>query len=113
MPNDPVPESAQAVLLKTALEPAVMLYALEFRRKSWEELLPLVRQANQDLQLNAEYVLFPSKKPGRTAAGFNALARALAVLSFAPGGVTLFGLHFENKLEEDHAREESREHDGQ
>jgi hypothetical protein len=31
---------------------------------------------------------------------FNGLARALAVLSFVPGGVTLFGSHWETKTEE-------------
>lgn len=33
-----------------------------------------------------------------TADVFNQVARAVAVLSFNPGGVTLFGQHFETKL---------------
>jgi hypothetical protein len=36
--------------------------------------------------------------PGESAKAFNALARGIAALSFAPGGVTTFGMHFEAKL---------------
>jgi hypothetical protein len=39
-------------------------------------------------------------KKGEVAEIFNGLARALAVLSFFPGGVTLFGSHWETKIEE-------------
>jgi hypothetical protein len=36
------------------------------------------------------------KKPGETAKVFNALAESIGVLSFAPGGVTAFGNHWES-----------------
>jgi hypothetical protein len=39
--------------------------------------------------------LFMSKKDHKAAHQFNALAEVLAILSFCPGGVHAFGLHFE------------------
>jgi hypothetical protein len=44
-----------------------------------------------------EDLLFRSKVPGQTATLFNKLAFAIAVLSFQPGGITTFGLHFESQ----------------
>ena len=40
------------------------------------------------------------KKAGESAGVFNAVAQGIAVLSFAPGGITLFGQHWETKREE-------------
>jgi hypothetical protein len=40
-------------------------------------------------------LLFKSKKAGDTAKVFNILADGLARLSFVPGGVDIFGMHFE------------------
>lgn len=37
-------------------------------------------------------ILYRARKRGDTARAFNALARGLAVLAYAPGGVTAFGL---------------------
>lgn len=45
---------------------------------------------------HGDNILFRSKKSGETAKAFNALAEALAFLSFAPGGVKLFGCHWES-----------------
>ncbi len=39
--------------------------------------------------------LFSTKKDHKAARQFNTLAQGLAVLSFVPGGVTLFGIHFQ------------------
>lgn len=44
-----------------------------------------------------EDLLFRSKVPGQTATLFNKLAYSIAVLSFQPGGITIFGLHFESQ----------------
>ncbi|MEK6609189.1 MAG: hypothetical protein AABZ30_16140 [Myxococcota bacterium] len=39
--------------------------------------------------------MFGGGKPGEVADLFNRTAKAIAVLSFAPGGVTVFGQHWE------------------
>jgi hypothetical protein len=50
---------------------------------------------------HGDELLFKSEKPGRTAELFNRTAHAIAVLSFCPGGVTLFGATFEANREHD------------
>jgi len=45
---------------------------------------------------SADAVLCGSKQPGAIASFFNKLAEAMAVLSFCPGGIELFGLHYES-----------------
>jgi hypothetical protein len=44
-------------------------------------------------------LLYKSKKPGETARYFNQLADAVSVLAFQPGGITVFGQHYEAKNE--------------
>jgi len=50
-------------------------------------------------------ILFRSKRKGATASAFNALAEGIAILSFAPGGVKVFGGHWETKSLDDLADE--------
>lgn len=45
--------------------------------------------------IGSEDILFRSKKPGDTAKAFNLLAESVALLSFCPGGVRVFGSHFD------------------
>lgn len=40
-------------------------------------------------------LLFKSKQKGKTAKGFNVLVDSLARMAFFPGGVKIFGMHFE------------------
>jgi hypothetical protein len=47
-----------------------------------------------------DQLLFKSAVPGRTADLANGLADAIAVLSFCPGGVTLFGEHWESTCQQ-------------
>jgi hypothetical protein len=44
---------------------------------------------------NAEALLFKSKHKGLTAIMFNELARVIAIMSYIPGGITIFGQHYE------------------
>ena len=48
----------------------------------------------QDIAEHGDALLFRSRHSEAT---FIILVRALAMLAFAPGGVTVFGLHFEAK----------------
>jgi hypothetical protein len=50
--------------------------------------------------------LFKSKIKGETAKQFNKTALAIAVLSFQPGGIEIFGLHFEESLPEPPKKDE-------
>lgn len=93
-------DETRLALLRTALEAAVPLYAMQLREKPWSEIQRIAAEAGQMIAEHGDDVLFRSKKKGASAAAFNALARGIAALSFVPGGVTLFGLHFENTQEE-------------
>lgn len=44
---------------------------------------------------HGDNILYRAKRRGDTAAAFNALAEAIAILAFAPGGVTFLGEHYE------------------
>ena len=44
-------------------------------------------------------ILYKSKDKGKTAKLFNELAQAIALLSFSPLGIDIFGLHFEDKID--------------
>jgi hypothetical protein len=48
-----------------------------------------------DLTCHGDDLLYANRKPGETAHRFQQVAEAVAVLSFCPGGITVFGLHFE------------------
>jgi hypothetical protein len=52
----------------------------------------------QYLGSHGDAILF--KEKGVTSYAITVLVDGLAVLSFCPGGVTLFGMHFETKIEE-------------
>lgn len=83
-------------LLNATLSAAVPLRALELRRIPFERLMSRAPELGQIIAEKGDIIQFKSKKKGETAAAFNALAEALAILSFMPGGVTFFGQHFEN-----------------
>ncbi len=86
-------------LIKISLSAAVPLWVLEFQRMDWSKLLKIAEVAGQTVAEKGDIIQFRSKKKGETAKAFNELAKGVAVLSFFPGGVTCFGLHFENKHE--------------
>jgi hypothetical protein len=53
------------------------------------------RESGQAIASHGDQILFRSKHRGETAEAFNHLARGLAVLAFAPGGVTFAGQHWQ------------------
>jgi hypothetical protein len=103
-----VSDAAQArlELLATALEAAVPLVQLELRN----ELRVLGRTAvdrtiarwaaegADQVVSRGDILQFRGGKRGETAEVFAALARGLAALSTAPGGVTFAGRHWEMEL---------------
>ena len=50
------------------------------------------------LEERGEILLFGGGKKGECAEQFNRTAEAIAVLAFVPGGVTIFGQHFEETV---------------
>jgi hypothetical protein len=44
-------------------------------------------------------ILYKSKDAGKTAKLFNNLAQAIALMSFSPLGIDIFGLHFESRID--------------
>lgn len=87
--------SHQEALLKSSLPMAVMLNILNFKNRPWSELQEIATYASQYVAEKGDNILFKSQKKGDTAKAFNELAKGVAVLAFAPGGVTIFGQHYE------------------
>lgn len=82
-------------LLPTMLGVAVPLWQLQFRELTSEERSDIAQESLDTLMRAGEAILY--RVEGKTAEAFNALARGIACLSFAPGGVDAFGQHFETK----------------
>jgi len=87
-------------LLKIALSAAVPLRIMEYQNRPWNELHNEILGASQVIAEHGDKLMFRSKKPGETAWVFNTVAKALAVMSFVPGGVKFLGMHFEAKHKE-------------
>lgn len=84
------------VLLPIALEAAVALRIAELRRLPAGAFSDLyeghrLERLSDLIGSHADDMLFRGGKPGMAKDVFNAVADALAVLAFAPGGVELFG----------------------
>ncbi|GHO76476.1 hypothetical protein KSD_42470 [Ktedonobacter sp. SOSP1-85] len=88
-----VASSHLAIALSAAVPLRVL--ALYERQGPDEKDLEAARQAGTLLASKGDRLLFGSQGRGETAKLFNHVAQALAVLSFAPGGVTCFGQHFD------------------
>src|SRR5437879_5674399 len=91
------PPSIASSHLAIALSAAVPLrvLALYERQGPDENDLEAAHQVGTLLASKGDRLLFRSEVPGETADIFNQVAQALAVLSFAPGGVPCFGQHFD------------------
>lgn len=86
-------------ILKDFLQTAVPLWTIGFKDLPWEDLKQIMRASEKVLEESGELAVFTTIKKGETAKAFNAIARAIAALSFVPRGIDIFGLHFETKYE--------------
>ena len=84
-------------LLKLSLEAAVPLWIDKLQKQPWSTVMARKDEAAQIIAEKGDIILYRSKKVGETAKAFNSLAEGVAILAFAPGGVKVFGLHFEAK----------------
>lgn len=84
-------------LLVIALEAAVPLRILEIRARGGlvQRDIDSAQLFADELGSHGDQILYRGDHPGVTAGLFNQLAQALAVLAHCPGGVTLFGSHWE------------------
>lgn len=88
--------------LKAVLAVAVPLWIEQLRPLGlhliYERIAELreLRDASGMLVIGSEAVLTKEGfKPGATAAAFNATAEAIACMAFAPGGIKIFGQHWD------------------
>lgn len=82
-------------LLVETLDAAVPVWIHQFRSLVEEERMEMIAEISPGFPERMEYLIH--KKEGETAKAFNDLARAIALMSFLPGGVTCFGRHWETK----------------
>lgn len=85
-------------VLPIALEASVAIHAIDFIKAN--QVPDCTDKAHELANLIAHKgdVLLFGEKPGEAAKIFNELAFVVACLSFAPGGIHLFGIHFQNFL---------------
>jgi hypothetical protein len=89
-------------LLRMQLELCVPLRIHEYKQMGGPSDLDFARIRNEYPQYigsHGDAILFREKDT--TTRAVNMLVDGVAVLSFVPGGVTLFGMHFETKIEEE------------
>lgn len=82
-------------LLKVALLTAVPLWIERVKPWDWERRLARAEQAVDVIASEGDNILHRSREQGESAKAFNALAEALAILAYQPGGVEFAGMHWE------------------
>lgn len=71
------------------------IHALESRGGPDDADLEAAHAFGSDLALRGDVMLFGGGKPGEAGELASQTAKAIAVLAFSPGGVTVFGRHWE------------------
>lgn len=93
--------SPQYSLLTSTLQLAVPMWIDQMRRYPWEHVQARAKVCSQHIAEHGDLILFKGKKKGESAEAFNRLAEGVACLAFAPGGVKLWGSHWEACLDVD------------
>lgn len=88
-------------LLQISLDAAVPLWVERHKHRPWADLQARAQWASKVIAEHGDDIIFRSRRPGGSAYAFNALAESIAILSFSPGGVTIFGRHWESTHEPD------------
>lgn len=86
-----------ASLLPVTLSVAVLLCVEALKKTNWADIARRIPELSEMIASHGDDILYRSRKPGETDKAFNALAEVIAILSFAPGGVTAFETHWENR----------------
>lgn len=90
-------EGPNQALLTGMLAVAIPMWVEQLKKRPFAELLARGGGLADIIATKGDVLQFGGGKKGETGAAFNALAEALAILSFFPGGVTFAGDHYENK----------------
>jgi hypothetical protein len=69
---------------------------MELEKLPFAEVQARAQECAHIVAEKGDLIMFRSKKKGKTAAVFNKLAEGIACLSFVPGGVKIFGMHFQS-----------------
>jgi hypothetical protein len=87
-------------LLPTMLQMAVPLYVIQLKDRGGPDKddMKHAQEWSDKIGERGDILLHGGGKKGECADMFNGLARAVAVLSFCPGGVETFGQHWESKI---------------
>jgi len=87
--------------LSIALSAAVPLQIMAIKERGGvtDEDFASASKFAQTLGEKGDVLLFGSKKEGEAADLFNKTAKAIAVLSYIPDGITIFGGHYESSPE--------------
>lgn len=85
--------------LATALAVAVPLWIEDLKHMPWDYIQQRAKICSDVVAEKGDVILFRGGKKGESAEAFNRLAEGVACLSFAPGGVRVFGEHWVGKLE--------------
>lgn len=86
--------------LGSMLQLAVPLYVERLKEKGGPDTEDFKesQELSSVLGERGDILLFGGGKKGECADMFNKTAKAIAVLSFVPGGISLFGSHFESRV---------------
>lgn len=88
---DPFAEGLKATLLVGLLTTAVAMAQQDLTRLSWCDVERIAREAAVTIGSHGDDLMYGGKHCAST---FAALARGLAAISFAPGGVRFLGEHW-------------------
>jgi hypothetical protein len=86
-------------LLQTAMWPAIQLHIMQLKECGGPQDADFerARKVSDVLGEKGDILLFGGGKKGEVASIFNETARAIAILAFCPGGIDIFGSHFDAK----------------
>lgn len=83
--------------LLPSLELAVPLHMMNIRGQSAAWMREEATRCADVVAAHGDDILYRSARRGDTAAAFNALALGLAILAYAPGGVSFAGARWESR----------------
>ena len=97
--KDPIKQTYEGIKLFLDTSVPLRVMSLQERGGPTPEDFERITAHSNLLGEHGDALMFKSKKKGLTARVANAVADSIAVLSFVPGGITLFDQHWESKIE--------------
>ena len=90
-------------ILPTMIQAAVLLRIEELKSRGGPstEDMEKAQKTSDMLGEHGDILLYGGGKKGQCADLFNRTAHAIAVLAFVPGGINMFGAHFEATIKEE------------